>query len=329
MQNRRNIKILSGITISCLALLLVLRKVRYADLLESVSQVKGEYVFYTVLVMVINLFVRAKRWQVLLKPFTSVDWLKDSFTCYSIGYMANMLLPLKPGELLRPYLLGKKRGVFKTPLLATVMLERLWDITCLAVLFFIAIHLCSVNIPFNVRKAILLGGLVAGIVLAVFWLVSFSPKIRSTASRYFCFLPSRLYDFFNEITKLLLLGVQSLNNLWSVIYVFFLTLAVWLCSFFMAVFCILAFGLHLPWYAPLFAVVITNFGMMIPSSPGAIGVAHALFVLSLSLFGTSNSTAFGVAVLVHGIGYLVVVFAGFISLWEEGLSFSQLTKVSK
>jgi uncharacterized membrane protein YbhN (UPF0104 family) len=79
----------------------------------------------------------------------------------------------------------------------------------------------------------------------------------------------------------------------------------------------------------LFATVIANFGMMLPSSPGAIGVAHALYVFALVLFGTDPSVAFGIAVVLHGIGYLVVIAAGFLSLGWEHTSLRQLQQASR
>jgi uncharacterized protein (TIRG00374 family) len=324
----RNTKILLGITISCVALILVFRKLNFTDLVQCMRRVDGKYVFFAILVMVINLFIRTKRWQVLLLPFRRVSWLRDSFTCYTIGYMANMLLPLKPGEFLRPYLLGKKLGIFKIPILATVVLERLWDVVYLVVLFFVSIEFSNSNISLNIKTTILLVGVAAGLVLAILWLVLYSARIKSMSSRFLNILPDRIYGFCKNVASLLLLGIKSLDDLWGSIYIFFLTGAVWMCSFFIVASCMRAFDLNYPWYVPLFATVVSNLGMIIPSMPGAIGIAHALYVFSLSVFGVDNNTAFSVAVLVHGISFIVVVFTGYICLWIEGVSFAQLQKMS-
>jgi uncharacterized protein (TIRG00374 family) len=328
MYKKRSVKILLGIAISSVALMLVIRNMQFSDFIESSRQVKSKYIVYTILVMVVNLFVRAKRWQVMLRPLTRIRWLNDSFTCYTIGYMANMLLPLRPGEILRPYLLGKKKGFSKSSVLATVILERIWDITYLAILFFICIELSNANIPLNMKKAVFLGGSATGLILAILCLMLLNPKIKSKAGRFFRFLPNKTEQFLKKFANLLLLGFQTLNNFWFSLYILFITVVVWICSFLMADFCMLAFGLDLPWYIPVFATIIANFGMMLPSLPGGIGVAHALYVFTLSVFSVDKSVAFGIALLVHGTGYIVVVCIGFISLWIEGLSFVQLRKIS-
>lgn len=324
MIKKRKLKMWLGVMISLLAVFIVLRKLQWADFFESVSHVKSIYIFYATLFMVLNLLVRAKRWQILLRPFSRVRLLRDSFTFYTIGYMANMLLAFKPGEILRPYLLGKKLGIAKTPLLMTVVIERLWDISFLAVLFLITLTVSMKNIPLVVRQVILLGGAMAGFVMVVLWVLLMNHWMKTKIGFLFRWLPETLSKRLKMFIDLSFLGIQSLGDIWSALSIFLLTCGVYLCSFFIINLCLRAFGLDLSWYVIVFVIVIVNFGMVIPSSPGAIGVAHALYVFSLSLFDVSKNEAFGVAVLVHGICFLTVVFCGLISLWQEGLSFAQV-----
>lgn len=316
-----------GFFISIVGVIFVLYKLDWKSFYESLLRIEPLYVIYAVLLMFVNLLIRAKRWQILLKPFIQVRLINDSFNYYSIGYMANMLLPLKPGEILRPYLLGKKLNAQKTPLFATVLLERLWDITFLAMLFILTISFSDIDTPFSVSQPVLLIGFFGLIAISIIWILLMKPSIRTRISYYLSWLPDKYVKKFKVFINLSLEGTKSLINPRYSLYLFLLTGIIYLCSIFMVILCAKAFGITLYWYVPIIAVVIANYGMMIPSTPSAIGLAHALWVFSLILFGVDKDEALGVALIMHGIGFLVVVLTGMISLWLEELNFGQLRKM--
>ena len=62
-----------------------------------------------------------------------------------IGYMANNLLPMRLGELVRSYYVGEREGISKASALATVFVERVFD--ALTLLFFIAVIAPFVSVP--------------------------------------------------------------------------------------------------------------------------------------------------------------------------------------
>jgi glycosyltransferase 2 family protein len=324
MIRARSLKIAVGLAVSALGLWLAVRNAEWGEFADAAAHVDVRYVLYTALVMVLNLLVRARRWQLLVQPFAAVRWAGDALSCYCIGYLANMVLPLRPGEVLRPYLLGRKLGVEKTPMFATVLLERLWDLTCLAVLFFVAVGVSGAQVPALLRQGVLVGGILGAMALAVLWLAVGSRRFRTGIVGLIRRLPGPGGRLVHRLAELAVPGVRSLNDPLRSARVLVLTVLVWLCSYLMALFSIMAFGLDLPWHVALFVTVIANFGMMVPSSPGAIGVAHALYVGALTVFGVAPSMALAVAVVLHGVGYVVVIVAGLIALAWEGLRFAQL-----
>jgi hypothetical protein len=52
-----------------------------------------------------------------------------------IGFAASFLLPARPGEVLRPYLLARREGLPPTAAFATIILERLLDLVTVLLLF--------------------------------------------------------------------------------------------------------------------------------------------------------------------------------------------------
>ena len=82
--------------------------------------------------------------------------------------------------------------------------------------------------------------------------------------------------------------------------------------------------ISVPWYAPLFVIMVVNLGKALPSTPGAIGVAHAMYVLALAAFGVPREEALAFAIIAHGLGYVAVVAGGIVFLWLEGLTLATL-----
>ncbi len=70
--------------------------------------------------------LRAWRWVFLLRPFATVPLntiMKAAFT----GFAAIQLMPLRTGEVARPYLLARYAGVSKSAVFGTIAIERVID----------------------------------------------------------------------------------------------------------------------------------------------------------------------------------------------------------
>ncbi|MBW2277380.1 MAG: flippase-like domain-containing protein, partial [Deltaproteobacteria bacterium] len=80
---------------------------------------------YAALFCIFHCF-RAWRWSYLLRPVADVKtrvMLETAFT----GFMAIQLMPLRTGEMARPYLLDRYTGVSKSALFGTIAIERVID----------------------------------------------------------------------------------------------------------------------------------------------------------------------------------------------------------
>src|SRR5690606_35874307 len=73
-----------------------------------------------------GVWVRALRWKLLLRPVLRAS-TTDLAPVVAVGFMANNVLPLRTGELVRSYALSRRYGVRKTAALATIAVERLFD----------------------------------------------------------------------------------------------------------------------------------------------------------------------------------------------------------
>jgi uncharacterized protein (TIRG00374 family) len=80
---------------------------------------------YVVLFAVFHV-LRASRWEYLLRPFTAVRRGPMMETAF-VGFAAIQMMPLRTGEVARPYLLDRYAGVSKSALFGTIAIERVVD----------------------------------------------------------------------------------------------------------------------------------------------------------------------------------------------------------
>ena len=88
--------------------------------------------------MVVNLAIRALRWQFLLEPLGGAPFA-NAFRATAVGFAASALLPARAGEVIRPYFLARQSRnaddrMSATGAFATIILERLLDIITVVVL---------------------------------------------------------------------------------------------------------------------------------------------------------------------------------------------------
>lgn len=320
------IHLLIGALVSAVALYFAVRKVDWTGFVNSFYALSFGYLILGVALQLSNLSVRGWRWLVLVRPIAPQATYGDTFRYYQIGYMANLLFPLKPGEVIRPYYMGRKVGASKTGLLGTVATERLGDIAILGLLFLFASYIGVTQVPVDLATGVLAlaGAVVVGLVAAVY--LSRTKLLQTVVGRVFSLFSGKLAEKAVAYADELMLSIRRQSRLGTLTGFSFLSLLQWTLGVLTIHVYLRAFGIDIPWYAPIFVVVIANYGMMVPSLPGAIGVAHFLYVYSLALFGVGQEPALGFAVLLHGLSFLLVVTVGVISLSVEGLSLKSLQK---
>ena len=85
-------------------------------------------------------------------------------------------------------------------------------------------------------------------------------------------------------------------------------------------FVFMAFGFDITVDASFVLLVVVSILIMVPSTPGFLGVYHYGVVVSLGLYGISDEEARACAIVLHAAQYLVVTAMGFYFLKKEHLS---------
>jgi uncharacterized protein (TIRG00374 family) len=126
-------QLIIGLIVAVAAIYYTMRNVSVSELIDSFRHVNYIWLLPAFLLMCLTYVARAIRWRVLLSPVREVKtW--DLFSPLMVGFMAGVL-PARAGELIRAYLLGKKFKLSFASSLATIVVERLFDLILLLMLF--------------------------------------------------------------------------------------------------------------------------------------------------------------------------------------------------
>ena len=323
MKNRRRLAL--GLLISLLFLYLAMRNIRWGELWQSFRVADYLYLIPALLVLVLINWVRAYRWRLLMYPDMHLP-LSRVFWFVNIGYLFNNILPAKAGEVIRGYLVGREISGGLGQALSTLLIERLLDVLTLVVLLVVLIPF--VELPaWAMRGGLLFGGAAIAGTLVLLVLSRYGDKgvewalrlMRRIALVGHPKVESALRNLIGGFGVLwkghLLPGIVVGSGLIWLGYAIFNYIL-------MAVFNMT----YLPFSAAALVLCATGFSMVVPSSPGAMGVFEWAVVLALAVYGVSESPAFGYALGLHVFTNVSLIIFGLVGLMREGLSYTHVQR---
>ena len=326
---KKRVYFVIGLLISAVLVWFLFQEIDFIKLKVALQQANYWWFVPTIMLIFVTMYQRAFRWKEMLAPIKNVPFSKLlAATC--VGFMANNVLPLRMGEFVRAYSLSNQdKEITKSASLATIFVERMvFDLVALLVIFggvlTFSLSLAEqINdqITFGIYLAmgIALTGLISMIILSLH-----PEKTGIYLTRYLFFLPGRAKEFVRSIVLKFARGVEFLRNVKRVVSVAVQTLLIWILMGVSNYFVFEAFGFQLPLDAAFVLLVIVSISILIPSSPGFVGVYHAGVVWSLEIYGIEREAALSCAIALHAVQYLVITGMGFYFLKKEHLSLKEL-----
>jgi uncharacterized protein (TIRG00374 family) len=339
MNKKLTLSLIGGILVSTIALYLAFRNVPFAKLIGYLAQIDYLWVFPSVLIVVISFILRAMRWRIILESSRRISVLR-AYHPMMIAFMMNCVLPGRVGELARPAILKKKENIAYATGLATVAVERVFDICMMLLLFIItfgAVHI-SPDFTMNFGSYALnredletaFGLLVKMGVILVAGIVLISiGKIRTIINKLIMSAPKLLF-FTGEKFKTAMIerlsvplaafvenfaqGFHLIRYPKKLIACVLLSLLIWsLSALSFYTFSLGSPGIDLTFLELAGVMVIIMFFIALPSAPGFWGLWEAGGVFALSLFGISIGDAAGFTLANHAVQMFPVIVMGFIS----------------
>ena len=308
-----------GLLLSGLSLWLTLRQINLAEAAAALRSARLWFLAPAVITYFTDLSVRALRWRVLLRPVKRLP-VRSVYPVTVIGYMGNMLLPARLGEVVRAVVL-MRRGVGPSAALGSIATERILD-------GLTTIGLLLVTSYFLPRPAWLTAGLTVVTIIFVGALVvlglalAFRPQGMALLGRglgrfRWSVRPLRWIEHFLD-------GLAALRSPDLLLVAVGIGLIAWTCSALQYYWVFRAFDLPLWGAASYFAVAAIGLSTMIPAAPGYVGTFELAGVAVLTALGATPAGAFSAIVLVHLLQVVPVTVLGLVFAWREGLTMASL-----
>ena len=296
----------------------------------------------------IGVWFRTLRWRRLLHHIRPIPTAR-LFPVVVVGYMANNLLPLRLGELVRSYYVGDRERVSKAAALVTIFIERLLDaLTLLLFILVIAVFVPLIGFAeafgesYSLPWPLLAGAISIPFIVSfgLLVVVAYAPtRVRALIALVLHLLPTAPESRLMHIVDMFLEGLQSLKSPSTILVVFILSVPVWLFEAGLFVLVGYSFGFHeiydsLPELivAMVLVTAIANIGASIPAGPGGIGlfelIARETLVL-LPLAAIDRAVAGGYVAVVHASLLIPMIVLGQFFLWSQHVSLRSLTRLGK
>lgn len=330
IQGRKALQFVAGLALSGLFLWLALKGEDWGAIRERLAAADYRYVALMFPVGAYTLYARCQRWQILLERTNgrSVPML-PIYSASAIGFMANMVLPFRVGEIARPWLVARGAGLAPASTFASVVIERVLDLVALAT-YGVAIVLMADVPPIIAHSA------KAAAVLAA---VMFFGAIAVVANRA-TVLPKldRLWQRIPKVGPVLLRvehefvdGMAPIADPFTLLRTVAWSLWIW---FVVAISFALGFratGIDVPFFGGGITVAtIVALAVAFPSAPAFVGQFEWGCKVALEeIHGVSGSAAVGYSILVHAAQFATQVILGVVFLAREGLSLKDLSNMGE
>jgi uncharacterized protein (TIRG00374 family) len=337
----KNWKIWLGIIISVASLAYFCRDLSPTQMWAAMRSANYLYLIPAILLLYAGIYVRGWRWQLFFKEIRRVPYNR-LFAIEMIGFMGNSMYPFRAGEFMRAYLLGRREKVGVSASIATITLERLFDLVAVIG----ALVIVFVTIPFPESPAQQDTGLVSlhglrqwGSSSAVFFfvlvaalaLMVYRPRLCEAVMRVVLrplpeSLGHRVFGLYQSFVE----GLAVLRDRGAVVIALFHTAVIWFTIAASEYMVIKAFGFPINFLGALFIMMSLALAVMAPQAPGYIGVFHVVVAWAVGVLGVSEtSDAKAFALVLWFVQMIPIVLAGWLCLAWLGLSLGELRKESE
>ena len=334
-------QLILGLAIAVGALYYTLRNISLEELIASFKEVELIYVLPALVIITLTFVIRAYRWQILLRPFKQIP-VNEIYAPLMIGFMGN-ILPARAGEFLRAYLIGKKQGITFAGAFSTIIVERLFDLICLLILFVwvfvVNVDMFDPQLTFSgVSVQSMLAGfgkfcgiVVVGLLCFMFSLAYKEEQVKSCIGWLAKPLPDKWKEKILFMVGEFALGCKIIKDPSALAQIIFWSLALW--ALFVATYYPFYFAFDLQnksLDSILLLTVMVCVLITILPTPGFLGSFNAGVLIALhEIMGEAEVTAVSFGMVAWAAGFIVLIAGGLFFIFRDHMSMQSLIKAEE
>lgn len=331
MSRLRDPKVWFGLGITVLFLWLAVRDVDIGEVGRAMARANWvALVGLSAPAYVASIYFRALRWRHLTDPVKPIG-TGPLFRATAVAFMANNLIPLRVGEVLRAWYLARETGASGTALFGTVVLERVIDSAVFLLMIGVIVlvygfRLGGLAAALGPTLLVILSAPMAGVVAIRLWPGRMVALVRRLGRPLSEPLAERVAAALGSFAE----GLGAISAGTHLFWITLHTLMIWvvlsLIPFLVGIW---ALGIDLGSPTRTLAagfVTLTAVGLAVavPSAPGFFGPYHLACREALGLFGVDKDAALAMGTLVHAVFWLTMVLAGLAVLRLRRTSLTEL-----
>jgi glycosyltransferase 2 family protein len=318
-QSRAVRLLISLAVLAVLVGLLVWRGPDFGGFADAFGAVEWEWVALAVVLNLYSIVVRASAWRVVIKHACASPWpsRRTVFSAFSVGLLANAVLPGRVGELARVAVVTRRlrRPGAWPALVGSIFTHRLFDVLALGGLVLYVLYTARIPdwaVPvLGVIIGVGVGLLIASLVLARRHHRPFTEELG----------PVR------RVLRTARYGLNVLREPLAALEALSFQLLAWAAQFFAVWATFRAFGIDEGFAAAGLVLLVMNLVTVFPFWPGNVGLVQAAIALVLLRYGVDYAHGFAYGLGLQAIEAGVGVVLGFVSLGREGYSFAMLRRM--
>jgi uncharacterized protein (TIRG00374 family) len=319
-------KLLLSLAVGGAFLVLAFRNVDHEQLRDAFAHLDARWLVPAVCLSLLLQVFRAWRWQLELRPLARVPFA-TLWVVVSVAYMAINLLPIRMGEVVRPWLLSRRSTVSFSNVVGNLIVEKTVDSA--VIVFYILLGLLTTeNLPAWVRRGAVVPA-VAFVALAVVIVLIWRKGEAVVERRAARWLPERFRARVVGVARALVDGMRVLGHPALVGAVFAVSILLWSIPILSSWVMIRAFHLAVPFNAALIVFIFIGFGTALPQAPGMIGTFQYACILALGLFGVPQPQALAYGLVLNALQLSTLVAQGLVALPLAGVSVRDLLRASR
>lgn len=334
-------QLIIGLIVAVAAVWYTMRNVSVSELVDSFRHVNYIYLVPSFLLMCLTYLARAIRWRVLLSPVKEVKTL-ELFSPLMVGFMAGVL-PARAGELIRAYLLGKKFELSFAASLATIVVERLFDLVLLLMLFgwilvfhgeifesdisWSGLSIRDLAFQFGVVSLILVGVLIVFIYLLTFH----NERAMKLIHWMFKPLPDKIQFKLIQMTGTFSQGLMVFRNIRALVFIGVATAGVWALIMLQYYPLYWAYDLQDKSAASLvlMTVMICILITVLPT-PAFLGSFNAGVLIALhEILNESEVAVVSLGFVAWGLNFAVIIIGGVYFILHDHISVKKLVEIDE
>ena len=334
-------KIVASLLVTIVCVAYVLRGVDRSAVVAELKRLTPLAVGMYALTLALTHLFRAWRWEFLLRPLGVSIPMRRLLPISSVGFMAILALPLRLGELVRPYFVARAGHMRMSAALGTVAVERIIDGLAISLLFFGAYVASSTGgdrFPAELGVAAWLS-LLGFVGLTGFLILALIRTDRAIALGLWPLrkigVPAQRREAIGDRIRSVISGFRVLGDGKNLPLFLLQTALYWGCNGVGMWILARQLGLPISLGAAFATMAFTGVVLTLPNAPGLVGQFHAGVKLALLAYlpaALVNTKGVAYAVVLHGLQTVWYVVIGLLSLPLAGggaMSLGEVLRRSK